>query len=277
MLERVLIITGMHRSGTSLITNWLHHCGLQVGEKLLGAATGNTEGHFEDTEFLKIHEEILADNGLSITGLIFDQQLVLSEYELEKIKAVLTIKARRYTQWGWKEPRTCLFLDTYRKLLPEAKYLVIVRNFGDVVSSLLNRAWAEIDDQYMRRSLFTRLKWQYIKKPFKKKSFYRRYAGFYLQVWIDYNQHILAALEKTKSENFMVISYTMLQIEDKRIFLHLEQKWGFALQYVPFNSIYKQNLISTKPAIEHLISDMSIINKAHQLETAFQKYMVGAK
>ena len=93
----------------------------------------------------------------------------------------------------------------------------------------------------------------------------------------DYNQHILEAIEKTPSENFLVISYAMLQTEDQRIFLHLEQKWGFNLQYVPFKSIYKQDLISKKPAIEHLISDMSILNKANQLEAAFQKYMVAAK
>ena len=45
----------MHRSGTSLISNWLHHCGLQLGEHLLEAGNGNEEGHFEDVEFLRMH------------------------------------------------------------------------------------------------------------------------------------------------------------------------------------------------------------------------------
>ena len=157
MHSRILIIAGMHRSGTSLITNWLHHCGLEVGERLVEASAGNKEGHFEDTEFLKIHEEILADNGLTTTGLIFDKPLTISEYELEKLKTILKIKERRFHQWGWKEPRTCLFLDTYGKLLPEAKYLVIVRDYLSVVNSLLKRSWDEVDKRYERRSFFTRL------------------------------------------------------------------------------------------------------------------------
>ena len=53
------MVVGMHRSGTSLITNWLYRCGLQIGEHLLEPGEGNVEGHFEDVEFLKIHEEIL--------------------------------------------------------------------------------------------------------------------------------------------------------------------------------------------------------------------------
>ena len=49
----------MHRSGTSLITNWLSRCGLEIGERLAAGNAGNVEGHFEDVEFLKLHEEIL--------------------------------------------------------------------------------------------------------------------------------------------------------------------------------------------------------------------------
>ena len=39
MANDILVIAGMHRSGTSLITHWLHDCGLQVGERLVGAGT----------------------------------------------------------------------------------------------------------------------------------------------------------------------------------------------------------------------------------------------
>jgi hypothetical protein len=50
----------MHRSGTSLISQWLSHCGLHLGERLLGPGIGNAEGHFEDLDFLEFHEQILA-------------------------------------------------------------------------------------------------------------------------------------------------------------------------------------------------------------------------
>jgi len=38
--NRVLVIIGMHRSMTSLLTQWLDKCGLQVGDDLHGAGIG---------------------------------------------------------------------------------------------------------------------------------------------------------------------------------------------------------------------------------------------
>jgi hypothetical protein len=36
-----LIILGMHRSGTSLFASWLDKCGINMGDKMLGAGVGN--------------------------------------------------------------------------------------------------------------------------------------------------------------------------------------------------------------------------------------------
>src|SRR3569833_426433 len=167
MQPKVLIVTGMHRSGTSLVTNWLYHSWLQVGECLVGANAGNKEGHYEDVEFLRIHEEILATNGYPTTGLIYHKPVEISEYQLEKLKAVLEVKERHFEQWGWKEPRTCLFLNTYQKLIPGAKNLVIVRDYAAVVNSLLKRDFDLHDAQHQGRSFFTRLKWNVFRKDRK--------------------------------------------------------------------------------------------------------------
>jgi len=273
MLSKTLIIAGMHRSGTSLITNWLHRCGLQVGETLVAASASNQEGHFEDTEFLKIHEEILADNGLTITGLVHDRQLNISEYQVEKLKAVLKIKEQRFSQWGWKEPRTCLFLDTYRELLPEAKYLVIVRDYLSVVNSLLKRGWEDRDQNYNKRSFFTRLKWNLFRKNRNRKRFYRDNAEDFLMVWIEYNQHILDALQTLPPEDYLVVNYTMLQGTDRRVFMFLKSSWGFDLYYTPFSKIYKQSLISKQADLSPFIRDESLITRAKEIENDFQKYI----
>ena len=75
MQNKTLIIAGMHRSGTSLITHWLNECGLQLGDDFLGAGLGNVDGHYEDLEFLKLHEEILEANNLPATGLMEDYDI----------------------------------------------------------------------------------------------------------------------------------------------------------------------------------------------------------
>ncbi|MGZ3776222.1 MAG: hypothetical protein ACXVI9_01105 [Mucilaginibacter sp.] len=273
MQSKVLIVTGMHRSGTSLITNWLFHCGLQVGEHLVGAGDGNKEGHYEDVEFLRIHEEILAGNGYPPTGLIHHKPIHISEYQLEKLKAILKVKKHHFDQWGWKEPRTCLFLDVYRKLIPGAKYFVIVREYTAVVNSLLKRDFDILDSVYRQRSFFTRLKWELFKKNGKRKSYYQNNASEYLQVWIDYNEHILNMLGDIPVEDYLVINYSLLEQRDSDVFSFLTNKWDFKLKYFPFLKVYKKSLISAKDDIDPLIKDQALISKAKELESRFNSYM----
>jgi hypothetical protein len=274
MHSKTLIVAGMHRSGTSLITNWLYHCGLQVGENLVGANASNMEGHYEDVEFLKIHEEILADNGLLVTGLIHDKKINISDYELEKIKAIINIKDKRFAQWGWKEPRTCLFLDIYKKLLPQAKYLIIIRDYKAVVSSLLKRDFAETENKYLFRSSFTRFKWKYLKRNRKKRQLYQANAENYLKVWIDYNEHILSILPELSPEDYIAINYSLLEKADEKVFSLLTNKWGFDLKYFPFKKIYKQNLISNVADLAEFIKDKELVSKAHMIEGAFDQYLL---
>ena len=55
----VLVITGMHRSGTSLIAAILREAGVHLGDQLIGADTGNIRGHFEDVDFVQFHQTVL--------------------------------------------------------------------------------------------------------------------------------------------------------------------------------------------------------------------------
>lgn len=274
MHSKTLIVAGMHRSGTSLITNWLCHCGLQVGENLVGASASNMDGHYEDVEFLKIHEEILADNSLPTTGLVYNKKISISEYQLEKLKVIIRIKDQLFDQWGWKEPRTCLFLDTYKELLPQAKYLIIIRDYKAVVSSLLKRDFAEIENRYLLRSSFTRFKWKYLKRSRKKKLLYQVNAENYLKVWIDYNEHILRALCELPVEDYIAINYSLLEKADEKVFSLLTNKWGFNLKYFPFKKIYKQNLISDVTDLAEFIKDKELVLKAHEIEGAFDQYLL---
>jgi hypothetical protein len=263
----------MHRSGTSLVTNWLFHCGLQVGERLVGAGEGNKEGHYEDVEFLRIHEEILASNGYPATGLIHHKSIHLSEYQLEKLKAILKVKEHHFDQWGWKEPRTCLFLDVYRQLIPRAKYFVIVRDYASVVNSLLKRDLDVLNSIYRERGLFTRLKWKLFRENGQRKKHYKKNAREYLQVWIDYNEHILDMLNSISGDDYLVINYSLLETRDSNVFSFLTQEWKFKLNYFSFAKVYKKNLISAKNDLDPLIEDQALIRKAKELEGRFKTYM----
>jgi hypothetical protein len=274
MQKRVLIITGMHRSGTSLITQWLTNCGLQMGETLEPGGNGNIEGHFEDVEFLKMHEEILAGHNLPATGLTVGHVDQFTIYEREKLKSIIKVKQQLYDQWGWKDPRSCLFLDVYKELLPDARYLVILRNYQSVVSSLLRREFKVIDNKYMARKYLSRLVWLRFRKARRQARFYKHYATEYLKVWIAYNQDILNCIRALPRDAFVVVNYSMLQQEDTQVFEYLKNKWNLALRYSKFKDIFKEHLIGQDVPLEQYISDNKLIAQALVLQAELKQYML---
>ena len=136
--QNVLIITGMHRSGTSLVASALEKFGLDIGSRLLGSGLGNAHGHFEDIDFFEFHSEIYVKNKLSNyleeipTTIVFDAE--------EQARAQALVSERQSKGiWGWKDPRTTLFLDFWTDLLPDARYLFVYRHPVEVVLSILRR------------------------------------------------------------------------------------------------------------------------------------------
>lgn len=136
--SRSLIIVGMHRSGTSLSANLLQKSGLFIGNSCLEASFDNPKGFYEDEDFLKIHIDILKQNQcihLLRTNKNFDISI-----EVENKAKELVAKRNSEKNWGWKDPRTCLFLPFWKKRIPESKFIIIFRPYAEVVDSLHRRA-----------------------------------------------------------------------------------------------------------------------------------------
>jgi len=131
-----VIITGMHRSGTSMVAGLLKQCGLYLGENLISGHRDNPKGHFEDREFVRLNDRILAENGgrwdrppekisnISV-GLQKDIKQFIKKWPQNKLV-------------GWKDPRACITLPVWRKALKEEGLkIVIVRRFWlEIVKSL---------------------------------------------------------------------------------------------------------------------------------------------
>jgi hypothetical protein len=133
-------MAGMHRSGTSLTASLLADAGLYIGDQLMGAYPGNVRGHFEDLEFCALHERILAAGGLSSEGYTCLDAIIDVPTKARAEAAALVARRRAADRpWGWKDPRSTLFLDLWRELLPEARFLFIVRSPWEVVDSLFRR------------------------------------------------------------------------------------------------------------------------------------------
>jgi len=266
MSNKVLIIAGMHRSGTSLISHWLDSCGLNLGETLLEPDIGNVEGHYEDIDFYRFHEDTLAANNLSRFGFIAHAAPALNHYQEEKIKSIISFKNSMNSQWGWKDPRTCLFLASYRKLLPDAFYLNVIRDYQPTVSSLIRRDFAHHEIKYLERGAFQRFIWLNFKKAHRRRKFFRQLTAYYLRIWVAYNEEILSNIETLPVDKYMVIDHLALLEDDKRVFDTLVNEWGFDLKYFDFKEIFKSNLLNKADDIDRFVKDETLLQKAKALK-----------
>lgn len=273
MVNDVLVIAGMHRSGTSLITHWLHDCGLQVGERLVGAGTGNVEGHFEDEDFFQLHQQILIDKGVHADGLHPPEALTPSAQEQASMRSLIAARNSSFAQWGWKEPRTCLFLDTYSALLPQAKFLVLLRDHQEVVHSLLKRDFALLDNKYEAKSWPYRMAWKYFYRSMRLSRHRRKHRERYLEAWVVYNRKILQTLDKLPKHRYLVVSYQSMQSQCAQVFGFLSSHWSFRLRYKKFASVYRSELISRSADVASVAVDPALLAEARHVGASLQGYL----
>jgi hypothetical protein len=62
-MSDVIMVLGMHRSGTSAVSGTLTKLGGQPPEHLMQGGYDNERGHFESVEIAAFHDELLASGG----------------------------------------------------------------------------------------------------------------------------------------------------------------------------------------------------------------------
>ncbi len=139
-----LCVTGMHRSGTSMIVRLLHLCGLHLGRArdLLPPAPDNPEGFWENRAFLRLNDALLTHRGGRWDLPPPDDAGWEDEPSLQPLQARagrLLRPFRGCEPWGWKDPRNCLTLPFWKRLLPDLKVLICVRHPVAVAESLWAR------------------------------------------------------------------------------------------------------------------------------------------
>lgn len=187
-------IGGMHRSGTSMVANLLHGCGLYLGpdRELLGAMSTNRRGHWENQQFTRINEEILRQLGGNWYAppempADWHEKGVVADYRTKAIS--LCEQFDGHEPWGWKDPRNSLTLALWRSLMPDLKVVICVRNPLEVVSSLRRRELAWRDSSLTAWQNCKRLRFNFY--PRRRLSF--SFTGS-LKLWTTYNQRILDSI-----------------------------------------------------------------------------------
>jgi GT2 family glycosyltransferase len=141
----VICVLGMHRSGSSLASRVLNLLGVYLGHEnnLLRPAADNPTGFWEHRGVTELNDEILARLG----GNWHEPPQFPAGWEMEPELADLRQRARTLVRehfssvdlWGWKDPRTCLTLPFWKRLLPRLEFVINLRNPLDVARSLQKR------------------------------------------------------------------------------------------------------------------------------------------
>ena len=166
-----VIIIGMHRSGTSLLTRVLQQNGFFMGR----GASRNEEAAFTNAVNAWIFDQASAtwDRPEAMDDLLADTELRpwLLDYMDGIIRGPASLRflgPRRVLRgglpgqngpWGWKDPRNTYTLPLWLELFPDARVLHIVRHGVDVAASLRERrqrAMAGNIDRYRRRRVLYR-------------------------------------------------------------------------------------------------------------------------
>lgn len=174
-----IAVVGMHRSGTSLVAGMLEAAGLPVGSNLMPGNRGNPHGYFEDLEFVELHDSILKANGTDWTLRGAPEALRLDPAHADAAQRLITARAH-LAAWGWKDPRTTLFLDAWSDFLPQLRTIVVFRSSATVASSLIRRG----DRVLMHR--FPGSEW------LRRRGIQFPRARLCFDIWRAYNQRALA-------------------------------------------------------------------------------------
>lgn len=222
----IYVILGMHKSGTTLVSQILHHSGINMGDEI-NAQTSYDQGNQYEREATKaLNIEIMRANGYEesnwrkvVSGTVDrDHSLadpqVLTEGQRWRMREIISECNGRYTRWGFKDPRTCLLYPLWASELPEHKIIAIFRS---------------PQEQWQRHR--SRVIWQRYREPYKIQKF--------IEKWCRYNSDILAYLQHTKMD-YLVLDYQKLMTTSTE-FDHLQEFVGLTLEDRRNTSLYRNH------------------------------------
>ena len=153
----IVCVLGMHKSGTTLVAETLHRSGIDMGvfDERLGYDDGN---QFERHEAIDLNRGLLSAAAIptrrgaragrmernragyqpnaDADSIVRRRKLasVLASADLGPFRRLADELSANHHDWGFKDPRTCLTYDVWRRALPEHRVIAVYRRFDEVMS-----------------------------------------------------------------------------------------------------------------------------------------------
>ncbi len=206
----------MHRSGTSLLASWLQACGLVLsGGEYIFPNIHNLKGYYEDADFFRLQKKSIRRLRRSSYGwkIAPSESLVFSPLEINTAQCLVAERQDRFADWGWKDPRSILFLPQWKQIIPDLKVVIIWRPAAEFAFSLLTR-------------------WK--RQPCRHLWINPLYA---LRMWQAHNL-LACSFAAEHPQDTLLVSLQDILHQDQAILERINFSFGSQLVYIPLSSVY---------------------------------------
>jgi hypothetical protein len=121
----MVIILGMHRSGTSSLAGCLQQQGLYLG-KVIEKSPHNPKGNRENPDIMRLNESVLEESGGSWDRPL--QRITWNQEQIHERDRIIESYLQQSGKFGFKDPRTLLTLPFWEDSLLPTRYVGTFRH-----------------------------------------------------------------------------------------------------------------------------------------------------
>lgn len=185
----ITVVLGMHKSGTTLLSQILHQSGISMGEHFDDDVSYDKGNKYEREAALGLNMAILDTESYGVLGIGAERGLDMTFQQREIMRSIIRDCDSRHEAWGFKDPRTALTYKLWAEELPAHKIVAIVRDPAEI---------------------WPRFKWRGMRKYLGN----FRYAWDYVNRWYESNANILDILDTT-AHQAAVFEYGTFMTDDE--------------------------------------------------------------
>lgn len=134
-MQQVIIVLGMHRSGTSCLAGTIEKAGICFGN-VSQHNTFNLKGNRENKQIIKLNNDVLAYNNGTWDN---PPSRVEWPFSLKQERDEIIEQNKHASTWGFKDPRILLTLDGWLEVLQNVSFIATYRHPSHVAQSLWQR------------------------------------------------------------------------------------------------------------------------------------------
>lgn len=236
---KIIVVVGMHRSGTSVITRGLQVLGVELGDRLMAPAErNNPKGFWEDMDINALNIEML--NSLNSDWHFLtpiqptDVEVLCTNGYLQRAAELLREKIAGRSVFGFKNPRVAKLLPFWKKVFAydhmNVDYVLVIRHPLSVCDSLAKRDGFDAEKSYL--------------------------------LWLE---HVIGSLVGTEGENRVLVDYDIFMQAPERELSRIAKKLKLSLDAVELQYFRQEFLDHQLQHTVYQFDDLMRDNRAFPL------------